>query len=584
MTLSGAFQIGRSALTAAQVAIQVTGNNVSNAATPGYSRQTLSLAGAQDQRFGNNFIGRGVDVLSIRRQADDALQSRLWSSISNQSRAASDSTLLANVETSLNALDPDASLSARVNSFFNSWSNLADNPTASGNRALVVQSGRQLSAAVRDLRSDLVGQRDQVDRTLATAAGRANDLLGQLANLNTQIVTAEGGQGQASSLRDQRDVIIGQLAEYLDVTPIPQANGGIDLLVGSTPVVLAGRSRGVELRIRTENGVTHAALVTGDNKEVLPVTSGQVGSLLAQRDTLVNDTITRLDEIATNLIAQVNRAHALGHPSGPLTAANGTLGLRTSDQNTPINDPANLTFAGLPGAIRPTAGEIHITVRNTATGATETVALRVDLDGIDNSFAHSTADDTTPEALRASINGISNLSATFSPEGKLQINAASGYQFTIDSDTSGAVAAFGINTYFSGTSAQNIAVRDELIADPNGLAAGGTDKDNPTSNAAALAIAQLRSKPLDALGGVTLNDRWDQAVQGVAVKASAARTSSLATQTVRENLDAQRSSLAGVSLDEEAINLLNYQRQYQAAARYITAVDEMTQTLLQIAR
>ncbi|MFO0081663.1 MAG: flagellar hook-associated protein FlgK, partial [Phycisphaerales bacterium] len=245
MSLSTSLQIGRSALTAGQMAIQIAGNNVSNATTPGYSRQTLSLTPTQDTRFGGNFIGRGVNVQAIRRQVDDALQARLWSGLSAESAGSTDLRLLGGVENVMNALG-GTNLSTQLNAFFNSWSTLADTPGAGGPRALVVQQGQQLSSYVKNLRSQLVDQRLQVDRELGTSVLRADDLLNQIANLNTQIVTAENGQGVANGLRDQRDALITELSKFMDITAVQQANGNVDILVASQPVVLAGQTRGLQ--------------------------------------------------------------------------------------------------------------------------------------------------------------------------------------------------------------------------------------------------------------------------------------------------------------------------------------------------
>lgn len=583
MSLGGALNIGRSALNASQLAIQVTGNNVANASTAGYSRQIVGLNPTGDGRFGNAFIGRGVDVSGIRRQADSALQQRLWSSLSQEGRANSDLNLLSNVETALDPLGNN-NLAARLGSFFNSWSNLADQPGTAGNRSLVVQSGRQLASYVRDLRANLVSQRDQVDTNLQVTTVRANDLLDQVASLNTQIVLAEGGQGESGALRDQRDALVTELSRLVDVTPLPQQNGTLDLLVGSTPVVLAGRSRGVELKITTVNGATEIAVVTKDNKETLPITQGELGSLLNQRTELVNDAIVKLDEIATNLIARVNRLHSVGTSSTPLRSATGTLSFGTSDQTLAFNDPANQTISLLPAALRPESGSFTVTVTNTATGAKQTRTIQIDLDGINNSFAPGFTDDTSLDDLRLGLNGISNLSASVTADGKLKIDAATGYEITLSDDTSGVLAALGINTYFKGKDAQDIAVRDELSADPNLINAGQVIKGDPSANGAAMAIAGLRTERIKNLGNVTLTDRWDQTVQNIAVRTSAAKTNAGATRVVRENLDAQRSSLSGVSLDEEAINLLSYQRAYQASARFISTVDELTQSLLAIIR
>src|SRR5215510_8304754 len=104
MPLSSALQIGRSALSASQVAIAITGNNFANAATPGYSRQIVGLVPTRDARFGNAFIGRGVEISGINRQVDSALQARLWDGISRQASAGVDMQLLSQVESTLNEL------------------------------------------------------------------------------------------------------------------------------------------------------------------------------------------------------------------------------------------------------------------------------------------------------------------------------------------------------------------------------------------------------------------------------------------------------------------------------------------------
>ena len=95
MGLTSSLQIGRSALTASQVALQVTGNNFANASTPGYSRQLIALAPTQDARYGGYILGRGVGVAGITRQVDQALQARLWSGTSAEQFASTASATLA---------------------------------------------------------------------------------------------------------------------------------------------------------------------------------------------------------------------------------------------------------------------------------------------------------------------------------------------------------------------------------------------------------------------------------------------------------------------------------------------------------
>lgn len=579
MSLSTSLQIGRSALTAGQMAIQIAGNNVSNATTPGYSRQTLSLTPTQDTRFGGNFIGRGVNVQAIRRQVDDALQARLWSGLSAESAGSTDLRLLGGVENVMNALG-GTNLSTQLNAFFNSWSTLADTPGAGGPRALVVQQGQQLSSYVKNLRSQLVDQRLQVDRELGTSVLRADDLLSQIANLNTQIVTAENGQGVANGLRDQRDALITELSKFMDITAVQQANGNVDILVASQPVVLAGQTRGLQLKFEDDNGTTVISVTTRDNQEKLAITSGTVGSLMRQRNELVTDTIQRVDNIARNLIHEVNRIYSQGSNGQPVSSHQGLTAVGASDLARSFNDPANATFQAL--NFRPTSGKFSVTVTNNATGSSQTVNIPIDLDGINSSFAPGFANDTSMNSLIASLNGVSNLTATTGPNGGLVVNAASGFSVSFSDDTSGVLAVLGVNTYFTGTDASDIAVRSDLVASPATLNAARTENGARADNGAALALSRLRSQTITGLNGETFNAAWNGATQAVAVRVTSSKTNAEATKLVRENLDAQRSSISGVSMDEEAINLVNYQRQYQAGARFISVVDEMTQTLLQL--
>lgn len=579
MSLSTSLQIGRSALTAGQMAIQIAGNNVSNATTPGYSRQTLSLTPTQDTRFGGNFIGRGVNVQAIRRQVDDALQARLWSGLSAESAGSTDLRLLGGVENVMNALG-GTNLSTQLNAFFNSWSTLADTPGAGGPRALVVQQGQQLSSYVKNLRSQLVDQRLQVDRELGTSVLRADDLLNQIANLNTQIVTAENGQGVANGLRDQRDALITELSKFMDITAVQQANGNVDILVASQPVVLAGQTRGLQLKFEDDNGTTVISVTTRDNQEKLAITSGTVGSLMRQRNELVTDTIQRVDNIAKNLIHEVNRIYSQGSNGNRVSSYQGLTAVGASDLARSFNDPANATFRAL--NFRPTSGKFSVTVTNNATGSSQTVSIPIDLDGINSSFTPGFANDTSMNSLIASLNGVSNLTATTGPNGGLVVNAASGFSVSFSDDTSGVLAVLGVNTYFTGTDASDIAVRSDLVASPATLNAARTENGARADNGAALALSRLRSQTITGLNGETFNAAWNGATQAVAVRVTSSKTNAEATKLVRENLDAQRSSISGVSMDEEAINLVNYQRQYQAGARFISVVDEMTQTLLQL--
>jgi flagellar hook-associated protein 1 FlgK len=579
MGLNSSLQIGRSALTASQLALQVTGNNLANIATPGYSRQLATLAPIREAGMGNILVGRGVTVLDVRRQIDFALQTRLWASISEQAGGSTELDLLSQVEATLNELS-DSDLSSELSAFFNAWSELANSPATPGTRSLIIQKGQALAAYIRRLRADLAEQRTHIDRQIDLNVSRADELVASIAQLNAEIVQIEGTGGMASALRDQRDSLISELSQYVDVSTIEQSTGAVDVYIGSTPVVLGGTSRG--LRVQRESGPNGVVvrLRLRESPQDVDVSSGRIGALLSQRGTLVDDTLERLDRVAANLIFEVNRIHSAGYGTAALTSTVGTRTVAGADVNRALNDPANGTFAGLP--FRAVNGGFLVSVRDATTGSTQTVRIEVDLDGIDNSGNPGYGDDSSVASIAAALNAIPNLSATVNPDGTISINAASGYEFSFSEDTSGVLAVLGINTFFTGESASTIGVRDQLASNPALLSAGALVDGTPDDNAAALAIAALRDRPVAGLGGMSISGSWQDAVQTIGIRVGSARTRYEATTIVRENLEAQRASISGVNVDEESINMLTYQRQYEGAARFITVVDEMTRTLLSL--
>lgn len=579
MGLSTSLQIGRSALNASQVAIQTTGNNLANAATPGYSRQILSFTPIRDTRYGSSFVGRGVQLGGIQRQVDSALAARLGTGISQESAASTNHDLLSAVEATLNELT-DNDISSGLSSFFNIWSELANTPGNNATRTLVIQQGSTLAGQMRAMRSDLLSMRSQVDQQLDASARQADDLLNTIASLNREIVDSEGGNGQANGLRDQRDTLVRELSQYIDCTAVEQPDGSVNVLVGSLPVVLGGDSRGLELVRRADGSDTSVDVYMRQPQERIEISSGRIGALLDQRGTLVDDTIDRLDRVASQLIFQVNRLHSQGYSSTPMTGVTGTQNISTADVTRSLNDPANTSFASLP--FRAENGGFSVTVRNAATGESQTVRIDVDLDGIDSTGARRFTDDTSLQDIRDALNAIPNMTATINANGTLSINSASGFDFSFSEDTSGALAVLGVNTYFTGTDASNINIRQALVDQPTLLCAGRMNGTTPADNGTAMAITLLQDQAVDALGGSTIRSAWGDAVQQIGIRTDAAASRAEATTLVRESLEAQQAAVSGVSIDEESINLITYQRQYQGAARFISVVDELTQTLMSI--
>lgn len=590
MSLTSSLLIGRTALSASQVAIQVTGNNMANAATPGYHRQRVEMGPARGPRMGLGFAGGGVEVTRIARAIDPALTARFRGALAQENAAGVERQVLSSLESIMGELT-DGDLSSQMSRFFNAWSELANNPSSSVTRAAVVEEGANLAGYINGMRSDLIGQRSQVERQISFNVERANTLLTEIAGLNRAIVNAEQGNATEGALRDQRGALLDELAGLLDVTVIERESGAVDVLVDSFPVVLGSTARGMELDIRSvgpnpqigEPGGIEYRIMSKLDQEEIRLTSGTLGGLMQQREGSIQRTIDELDTLAATLAFEVNRLHTSGRPASGITDITAGENLDPSEWNLALNDPDNSTLALLPYG--PTNGSFQVRVTDENGNSFEQTIL-VDLDGIDSAGATGFGDDMSLEDLRAALDAVPNLNAEITPTGSLRIFTDAGYEVSFGDDSSGVLAVLGINTFFSGSTAGDLAVAGRIRNEPERISVGS----GPGANDTALAIANLRNTPISRMpngvstgsGGMTLQDLWGTTVErnAVASKSSATRFESLSA--VRQSLEAQDRAIGGVSMDEETINLIQYQQQYQGAARFISVVDELTQLLLSL--
>ncbi|MEM9252268.1 MAG: flagellar hook-associated protein FlgK [Planctomycetota bacterium] len=569
MALGGSLQIGQSGLLASQAALEVVGNNLANVATPGYHRldpKLVALPGREAER-GVQF-GGGVNLDAITRVVDEALEGRLRGTISDESGASTLVDLLAQIEAIENELS-DVDLSTRLTAFFNAWSDLSNNPQDLSLRTLVIQEGESLARFVNDLDTGFKDTLLQTDVAIEQAVGQANDILERIETLNTAIAIQEGGAGEgAHGLRDERTLLLEELSQLVDISVVEQPSGRADIFVGSLPIMLNGQSRGLEARQQTVDGELVIDVVIADDQSPIDTSAGQLGALVEFRKVHLDDAINALDQVASQLIWQVNRIHSQSQGLDGFTSVTATNAV--DDSTVTLDDLTNngLDFAASHGSFR-----VHLTQLSTGARTTSTVA--VDLDGIDPT------NDTTLASLAADLDAIAGVSASIGTDGRLTIAAEnSGFEISFSDDTSGALAALGVNTYFTGSDAFDIGVNSAVSSDPAKLAAA---RDHlPGSNTAALAIAQLRDGGIDELDGLSLTQAWSRHVEDFAGRSGQASQRLESAAVVKANLAATQQSISGVNADEETIELIRYQRAYQASARFISTVDELMQTLLSI--
>jgi flagellar hook-associated protein 1 FlgK len=564
MSLSSSLQIARSGLLVNQSAIQTTGNNLANVSTPGYHRQRVELSPTRSSEIGNGiFVGNGVELSAVTRQVDEALEARLRGSIADENASAITQDLMSRIESVQNELT-DTDLSSRLGSYFDAWSQLSTDPQDLSLRTLVTQEATSLTTFINDLREDYASLASETDEALGQAVEAADDLIDRIAQVNEQIRNREGLGGEASSLRDQRDQMLGELSRYFDISTSEQPSGSIDIFVGSLPIMLNGESRGVEVRNRTVDGEQVTEVIISDDGSALDISSGELGARVNFKSGPLQEAIDDLDTLSGQLIFETNRLHSQGQ--GLEGRRSYTSAYLLEDATVALND---LETTGLPFAANNGAFQIH--VGSATTGQRTTSTIDVDLDGIGT--------DTTLDDLATALSAVDGVTATVTSGGLLQIDGdTADTRLTFSDDSSGVLAALGINNFFTGQDAYDIAVDSVVLSDGRNIAAGLGHL--PGDNRNALALEQLRDTSIEGLAGMSVTQYWADHVSGVSIGLAQARDAANANRLVRENLTAQQQSISGVNADEETINLLQYQRAYQASARLVGVVDELMQTLI----
>jgi flagellar hook-associated protein 1 FlgK len=278
----------------------------------------------------------------------------------------------------------------------------------------------------------------------------------------------------------------------------------------------------------------------------------------------INTVRQQLDSLAGGLIFGVNSIYSSGQGLTGYSSVTGT--------NQVLNQTAalNSTAAGL--AFQPVNGSFVVTTTNSQTGLSSSTLVPVNLTGQPS--------DTTLTSLTASLNAIPNISASVQG-GMLNIASTDpNVTITFSQDSSHVLAALGINSFFQGSNAGSMAVNSTVAANPNLLAAA--QNGDPGDNQNALAIANFPSTTQSILGNQSWTEAYGSMINGIATTTATATSNVSSTQDIVQALQTQQQNVSGVSLDQETVNMLQQQRSYQGAAMYISAVNQMMQSLLNI--
>lgn len=578
--LLGMMWTGVSGLNAAQTGISVTGNNIANMKTENYSKQTVELVTKKPQYTSSGAIGKGVDVASITREYDDLLAKSVRNSNSNYQYYSSMSTTLQNAMLYFNELESGSGLGDALKDYFNAWQDLSnsapdDTSESLTKRTVLVETADTLATKIRDGYQYLEDARTQCDSTIQSEVDAINEITTQLAQLNKEIVSAEAMGQPANELRDMRDGLLDDLAEKTQISTYLREDGSVSVYMNGQTLVDNGTAHILYTEKDPENDNHLKIMWKTDNPNSKPIDmtsfmkGGVIAAQLEVRDNELKQYQTDLDEMAKKIIEETNRIHSTGVGLDKATEYTGKTQVINPEY------PLNSTEGGLPYEVKTGSFDINI---STPTGETDdegneiydtkTISIQVN------------ASDTLKTVLeKINQQGANYVSASINLDNTVSIKAASGSYISFGEDTSDFLMATGMNSFFSGSSAKDISIESSIQENPRLIAASEFGAEGDNTNA--LKIAQLQTTSFSTTkGNVTFSAFYGYFIGEMSSAKSQADTFTTTTEMAYTELSTQLMSIRGVSEEEEQVNLVLYQRMYEANSRYINVVDEMLNTLI----
>ena len=560
MDLLSILNTGTQGLAASQLALQVTGQNISNANTDGYSRKKVDYAATSQTDGALGQVGTGVTETDIQRMRDGFIDTEIRDQNQQMGLAKQNSTALSTIENVFTE-PSDNGLQSSLDKFFTDWQDVANNPSDIATRTTLVADATTLTDQFHSMTSQLSALQSQQNDQITQTVSQVNDLLQKISDLNKVIGSVQLDSSQkANDSLDQRDQLITQLSQLVPVNVSENAGGqvtissnGIELVspqdckkleTCSSTVTLADGSQSSKVAIR----------VSGTQQQFIPA-GGELKGLFDNRDTLIPSYQAKLDTLAKSLVTSINTMHKQGYT---LNGDNGisffndaATGASTISLSAAVSaDVRNIAAAG--------GGPANTAVANTLAA------------GMHN-FG------STPAQLYRDPAAVPPVAAQNIVKGSVSVmNGTTQLAEGVD---------YSVN-YATGTIQMLSAGYDSAALAVNFSYQSGGSK-GPGDSTTALAIANLQTRPSmepDSLGNstATFTDYYSSLVGQVGSDSSNTSSQLDARKSLIQQLQTQQSSVSGVSLDEEMSNLINYQHTYQAAAQLISIANKMLDALMAI--
>ncbi|PTN11790.1 flagellar hook-associated protein FlgK [Nitrosomonas aestuarii] len=634
----GILSTGITGLNAAQANLLTTSHNITNADTPGYTRQQVLQSTSTPLSTGTGFIGRGVNVTTVQRIHNQFLTTQLLQVQTQSSQLESHYNQIKQIDNLF--ADPVSGLSPALQNFFSGVNDVAANPSSAPSRQAMISNAEALVSRFHSLDQRLSEMQEGANTEVRTHVNEINSLSKQISELNRNILLTEGSTSghPANDMLDQRDEMINQLSKLINTDVVKQRDGTLNVFIGTGQALVVG-TQFMSLKAMTspDNPQEVAiGLVTGNKTILLPenqIQGGSLGGILNFRNESLSETQNSLGRIALNLAQTFNAQHRLGldlngalgtdffstpapqvfssagnNPASSISASISDVGALTNSDYQFSYDGANYTLTRLSdnnsinSAVAPSVGSPltmdGVSITNAAINATESFLIQPTINGAKSISVNIS--DTAKIAAAAPV----RTEAALTNAGNATINQASVNPLPIDPNLQQPVTItfhtpydgqFDVTGTGTGLPANNQVYTEDADISFNGWttqirgtpAAGDVFTIEPNNNGNAdnrnaLLLAGLQTQKTVSGGTASFQASYGEMVSLIGNKTRELEVTSKAQANLVTQTEQSIQAISGVNLNEEAANLLRYQHAFQASSKVIQISSSLFESILRI--
>lgn len=625
--MSSILNIGISGLNAAQVALSTVSNNIANASTSGYSEESVVQSEAIGQTNSRYTIGSGVDVTAVQRAYSQYLTSAVWNSNSSLQNATTTNTLTSTLNS---LLSNSGNLQTALDNFYSGFNNVANSPNSSSVRQAALGSASSLTSVYNTLGQQLSQQSTQVNQQIGNTVSSINNLASQIAKLNGQITQASTN-GDPNALLDQRDTLVQQLAGLTGVSAVTGSDGSISVYTSAGSTLVSGtQSYGLSSGANQYDVNSTDVFDSSGNDITSQMSGGTLGALINYRSNVLAPAQNALGQSAIALASSVNGQQAAGLdlngqqgqamfsvaspavlPSSKNSSGGATVSASVSDVSQLTTSDYLLRYTGTGTgtngwSLSTTSGQnVALTANSNGTLSADGLTFSVsgtaqtgdsyEIEPTRNAAASLSVSMTDPNGIAAAA--ALTASAGTGNTGTGKVGTVSVTNSSNSNLLSGATVTFGAGGNYSitdgagNTTTGTYTTGQPITADGWSLSLTGTPASGDTftvgtnsnglnDNSNALSLAGLSDTGVLDGGKTSVVTSYANLTAQIGSAGSQA-SSDLSTQTNLYNqATSNQQSLAGVNLNQEAANLVQFQQAYQASAQVISTAEQLFTNLI----